>query len=130
MPDFASVHFHESMPSLARVASRFVPAEPADRLRVSFGKAVVYWHPAELATQLVGNDGAAPVMSRLPQRIDVLAVQDILQVLSVLVLLEFFVDLEDILPRDPAIQIGDLLKACNLAMLVLLNGLHEIRRLN
>ena len=62
---------------------------------------------------------------RSSQLVHILAVNYIEQVLSVLVLLHHFIDLEHILFADPAVQLGDFFKAANLSVLVLLHSLHE-----
>ena len=62
--------------------------------------------------------------------IEVLSIQHVLQILTVLVLLKDFINFQHILAADPAIQICDFLQAGNLAMLMLFNGFHKIRRIH
>ena len=64
------------------------------------------------------------------QHIEVLAVQNVLQILTILVLLEDFIYFQNVLTADPAIQIRNFLKASNLAVLVLLDGFHKVSRIH
>ena len=61
----------------------------------------------------------------LVQFIYVLAVQNILQVLAVLVFLVYLIGGQNLFAADPAVQIGDLLQAGNLSVLVGFYGLYE-----
>ena len=54
------------------------------------------------------------------QHIKIFAVQDILQVLTVLILLHHFINAQNVFPADPSIQIGDFLQTGDFAVLMLL----------
>jgi len=60
------------------------------------------------------------------QHVQILSIQDILQILTILVLLQDFIDFQNILAADPTIQICNFLQAGNLTMLVLFNRLHKV----
>lgn len=60
----------------------------------------------------------------------ILAVQDILQILTVLVLLHDRIDFHHLVLADPAIQVCDFLQAGNLMVLMLLHGLYEVSSIN
>ena len=79
---------------------------------------------------LIQSARAAPSLiflnsNKLSQLIHILPVYYIKQILSVLVLLHYFIGLEHIFFADPAVQIGDFFQASDLSVLVLLHGLHE-----
>ena len=67
-------------------------------------------------------------MSR--QFVDIFSVDDILQVLTVLVLLVDLVCGHNLFLGDPAVCVGDLFQARNLSVLVGLDGLNEVGCLN
>ena len=56
----------------------------------------------------------------------IFAVKDIFEVLTVLVLFENFVDRQDLVARDPTVEISNFFQACDLAVLVLFHGHHKI----
>ena len=64
------------------------------------------------------------------QNIEVLSIQNIFQILAILVLLQGFINFQNVLAADSAIQICNFLQAGNLAMLMLFNRLHKVCRVN
>ena len=60
------------------------------------------------------------------QRIDVLAVQNILQILPILVFLQNLIYFQDIFPADPSVQIRDFFQTADLSMLVLFQRLYKV----
>ena len=58
--------------------------------------------------------------------IQILSIQYILQILSVLVLFQNFIYIQHIFPTDPTVQIGDLFQTGDFSMLVLFYRLDEI----
>ena len=64
------------------------------------------------------------------ENVDVLTIKNIFQILSILILFQFLVDLEDIFTADPAVEICYLLEACNLSMLMLLYCLNKVSCIN
>ena len=62
--------------------------------------------------------------------IQILSVEDVFQILTVLILFQDLIYLHDLLTADPAVQIGDFLKAGDLSVLVLFHSLYEICRVD
>lgn len=56
----------------------------------------------------------------------ILAVHDVLQILSVLILLHDLIDFHQLILADPSVQICDFFQASNLTMLMLLDSLYEV----
>ena len=62
------------------------------------------------------------------QNINILVIKHIFQVLAILIFLKHFIYLEHFLFGDPAVAVGDLLEAGDFTMLMILDGLYEVRR--
>ena len=56
----------------------------------------------------------------------ILAVHDILQILTILVLLHDLIDFHQLILADSSVQICDFFQASNLTMLMLLDSLYEV----
>ena len=56
----------------------------------------------------------------------ILAVHDVLQILSVLILFHDLIDFHQLISADPSVQICDFFQASNLTMLMLLDSLYEV----
>ena len=66
------------------------------------------------------------VLLILIQMFLILAVHDVLQILSVLILLHNLIDFHQLILADPSVQICDFFQAGNLTMLMLLDSLYEV----